>query len=143
MGRVFFDTRENTHSLTGNYTALGSDSGKTFFINVAAGMTLTLPSIANGVALDGWNCKVIIETNVSSNGFNITEGAGDTDVIVLQTTENDVSGSAAPAGTSTGCTTVALAHGADVIGDSFDIICSGTKMFIKANVNADAAVTAS
>jgi len=143
MGRVFFDTRKNVQSLDANYTATAADSNKIFFINVASGMTLTLPSIADGVALDGWNCKVIIETNVSSNGFNITEGANDTDVLVVQTVEQDVSASAAPAGTSTGCTTVALAHGADVVGDSFDIICSGTKMYIKANVKADAAVTVS
>ena len=142
MGRVFFNTRKNVHSLTADYQALASDSGKIFFINVATGMTLTLPSVAD--AQEGWNCEVVIETNVSSNGFNITEKASaDTDVIVLQTVEQDVTGSAVPAGVSTGCTTVALAHGADAIGDSFTIVCSGSKFFVKANVKADAAVTAS
>lgn len=143
MGRVFFDTRKNVHSLTGNYTALASDSGKVFFINAAAGMTLTLPSIADGVALDGWNCRVVIETNVSSNTFTITEGANDTNVLVVHTTENDVSAGAAPAGTSTGCTNVILANAADVVGDSFDILCSGTKMYVNAQVDDDAAVTVS
>ena len=143
MGRVFFETRKNIHSLNANYTALASDSGKTFVINIASGMTLTLPSIADGVAIDGWNCKVIIETNVSSNTFVITEGANDTDVLVVQTVEQDVSASAAPAGTSTGCTNVTLANAADTVGDSFDIVCSGTKMYINANVKADAAVTVS
>ena len=144
MGRVFFDTRKNVHSLTGDYTALASDSGKVFFINVASGMTLTLPSIANGVALDGWNCRVVIETNVSSNNFTITEGAGDTDVLVVHTTENQSTASGgAPAGTSTGCTNVILANGADVVGDRFDIVCSGTKMYVNAMVDDDAAVTVS
>tara|TARA_R110001592_G_scaffold360349_1_gene668577 strand:- start:511 stop:936 length:426 start_codon:yes stop_codon:yes gene_type:complete len=139
MGRVFFDTRKNVSSLTGNYTALASDSGKTFFINVAAGMTLTLPSISAGAALDGWNCRIVIETNVSSNTFTITEGAGDTNILVVST--NEQQNNAAPAGTSTGCTNVILANAADVVGDSFDVICSGTKFYINADVEADAAVT--
>ena len=141
MGRVFFDTRKNVHSLGADYQALASDSGKIFFINVASGMTLTLPSVAD--AQEGWNCEVVIETNVSSNTFTITEKAtADTNVIVLQTVEQDVTGSAAPAGTSTGCTNVILANAADTIGDSFEIVCSGSKFFVKANVLADAAVTA-
>ena len=144
MGRVFFNTRENVESLAADYTAKAADSGKIFFINIASGMTLTLPSIANGVALDGWNCKVVIETNVSSNTFTITEGAGDTDVIVAHTTENQSTASGgAPAGTSTGCTNVILANGADVVGDRFDIVCSGTKMYVNAMVDDDAAVTVS
>jgi hypothetical protein len=142
MGRVFFNTRKNCHSITGDYQCLASDSGKTFFNKVAAGPTVTLPAIAD--AQEGWNCKIIISTNVTSGNFTITEkAASDTDKIILQTTENDVSAGAAPAGTSTGCTNVILASGADVIGDSFDIICDGTSWFVKANVNADAAVTVS
>ena len=141
MGRVFFNTRKNVHSLTGTYQMLASDSGKVFMSNQAAGYTVTLPAISD--AQEGWNCKVIIATNVTSSNFVITEkAASDTDKIILQTTENDVSAGAAPAGTSTGCTTMTLASGADVIGDSFDIFCDGTNWFIKCNVNADAAVTA-
>ena len=36
MGRVFFDVRENVHSLTADYQALASDSGKVFMFNAAA-----------------------------------------------------------------------------------------------------------
>jgi len=143
MGRVFFNTRKNIMSLAADYTATAADSGKTFVINIASGMTLTMPSIANGVALDGWNCKVIVETNVSSNTFTITEGASDTNVLVVQTVEQDITASGAPGGTSTGCTNVILANAADTVGDSFDIVCSGTKMYVNANVKADAAVTVS
>ena len=142
MGRVFFNTRENVESLAADYTATAADSGKIFFINVASGMTLTLPSVAD--AQEGWNCEVVIETNVSSNNFTITEGAGDTDVLVVHTTENQSTASGgAPAGTSTGCTNVILANGADVVGDRFDIVCSGTKMYVNAMVDDDAAVTVS
>jgi hypothetical protein len=47
MGRVFFDVRKNVHSLTADYQALASDSGKDFFLDAAAGLTLTLPAIAD------------------------------------------------------------------------------------------------
>ena len=141
MGRVFFNTRKHVKSLTGAYQMLASDSNTIFMSNQAAGYIVTLPSIADAQA--GWNCKVIIATNVTSGNFVITElGSADTNVMILQTTENDVSASGAPAGTSTGCTTMTLASGADVIGDSFDILCDGTSWFVTARVNADAAVTA-
>ena len=139
MGRVFFNTRANVGSITGDYQLLASDSGKTFFNKVAAGATVTLPAIAD--AQEGWNCKIIISTNVTSGNFTITEkAASDTDKIILQT--NEQQNNAVPAGASTGCTNVLLASGADTIGDSFDIICDGTSWFVHANVLADAAVTA-
>ena len=138
MGRVFFNTRKNVHSLTAAYQMLASDSGKTFFSNLAAGYIVTLPSVAD--AQEGWHCRIIIETNVTSGNFVITElASADTNVLVVST--NEQQNNAAPAGTSTGCTTVVLASGADVAGDSFDIVCSGTKFYINADVEADAAVT--
>ena len=143
MGRVFFNTRKRTSSITGTYQLLESDSGTTFFSNQAAGYTVTLPSVSGGDAIDGWNCRIYIATNVTSSNFTITEGSGDTNIIIASTVEQDVSGSAAPAGKSTGCTNVILASGADVIGDYFDILCDGTKWYIQANVQADAAVTVS
>jgi len=141
MGRVFFNKRERVSSILGNYQALASDSGTVFFNNVAAAATFTLPSISAGDALDGWSCKIIIETNVTSGNFTITEGAGDTDILVVST--NEQQNNAAPAGTSSGCTNVLLANGADAVGDSFTILCSGSKFYINADVKADAAVTVS
>ena len=139
MGRVFFNTRKNMQSLVADYQALASDSGSVYAINIASGMTLTLPAISD--AQEGWNCHIVIATNVSSNTFTITESAAsDTDKIILQT--NEQQNNAAPAGLSTGCTNVILANGADAIGDSFDILCDGTSWFVNANVSLDAAVTA-
>ena len=140
MGRVFFNTRLNSRSITGDYQLLAGDSGSIFFNKVAAAATVTLPSIS--AAQEGWNCKIIIATNVTSGNFTITEYAtDDTDKIILCT--NEQQNNAAPAGTSTGCTNVLLANGADAEGDMFDIYCDGTSWYIYANVKADAAVTAS
>ena len=115
MGRVFFNTRLDSRSITGDYQLLASDSGSIFFNKVAAAATVTLPAISD--AQDGWYCKIIIATNVTSGNFTITESAAsDTDKIILCT--NEQQNNAVPAGTSTGCTNVLLASGADVTGDS-------------------------
>ena len=60
MGRVFFNTRKNIVSLTADYSALASDSGTTFMLNAAAGLTVTLPAVAD--ALDGWNAVFVVAT---------------------------------------------------------------------------------
>jgi hypothetical protein len=61
MGRVFFDIRENTHSLTADYQALASDSGKVFFLDAAAAArTITMPTMGT-VAQEGWNCTFIVD----------------------------------------------------------------------------------
>ena len=141
MGRVFFNTRKRTSSITGTYQLLEEDSGTTFFSNQAAGYTITLPSVSGGDAIDGWNCKIVIATNVTSGSLTITEGAGDTNIVVVQT--NEQQNNAVPAGLSTGCTNVLLGNGADAIGDTLDILCDGTTWYVHANVSLDACVTVS
>ena len=71
MGRVFFNTRKNVHTLDSGYTTyqcLASDSGKTFVLESAAAMTITLPADAD---IDfGWNCRFIM--NLDNNyAYNI------------------------------------------------------------------------
>ena len=45
MGRVFFNTRKNVHTLTSGYQVLASDSGKVFMLNSASGtFNVTLPT---------------------------------------------------------------------------------------------------
>ena len=69
MGRVFFNTRENIHNLTADYTVLASDSGKIFTIDQDAAFTITLPSDQEGL-----NYKFIV-TDAGSNKVQITSGA--------------------------------------------------------------------
>ena len=139
MGRVFFDIRKNTHSLTADYQALASDSGKVFFLDAAAGLTLTLPAVAD--AQEGWNCRVYVSTNISSNTGVITEKtASDTDVLVTQINEIETDDTQ-EGPTSTGHTTITIANALDTIGDSFDIVCSGSKYFIRGEVALDGCAT--
>ena len=61
MGRVFFNTRENIHTLdsgTSAYQCLASDSGKTFVLQSASAMAITLPADAD---IDfGWSCRFLM-----------------------------------------------------------------------------------
>ena len=61
MGRVFFNTRENIHTLDSGvsaYQCLASDSGKTFVLQSASAMAITLPADAD--IEFGWNVKFIM-----------------------------------------------------------------------------------
>ena len=61
MGRVFFNTRENITTLdsgTSAYQMLASDSGKTFVLQSASAMAITLP--ADGDIEFGWNCRFLM-----------------------------------------------------------------------------------
>ena len=126
MGRVFFDTRKNVHSLTADYQALASDSNKVFMLNAAAGLTLTLPAVAD--AQEGWNCRVVVGTVTTSNAYIVTEKtASDTNVIIshflgmeIDTGDDGLH--------STGHTTVTF-EGTPALGDHIQIFCDGTKYY--------------
>ena len=137
MGRVFFDTRLNIDSLTADYQALASDSNKVFMLNAAAGLTLTLPSVANAQA--GWNCEVVVATVTTSNNYIITElTSADTDVIIAQGLEGEVDTSD-DGPYSAGCTTITF-QGTPSLGDKLKIFCDGTKYYASIVTQDDAGV---
>jgi len=71
MGRVFFNTKENVQEMTAAtsaYQILASDSGKTFLLNSASAMTLTLPADAD-IEI-GWNCKFLMMLD-NNNAYTI------------------------------------------------------------------------
>ena len=133
MGRVFFNTRKNIVSLTADYSALASDSGTTFMLNAAAGLTVTLPAVAD--ALDGWNAVFVVATVTTSNNYVLTEKtADDTNVIISHLVEMaDTSGP-----TNTGHTTITFA-GTPALNDRVEIFCDGTKYYAVGLGVADAA----
>ena len=64
MGRVFFNTRENIHTITATgYQAIASDSGKTFVLQSASALTVTLPADAD--IEFGWHCRFLM--NLDNN----------------------------------------------------------------------------
>jgi hypothetical protein len=71
MGRVFFNTRENIHTLdsgVSTYQCLASDSGKTFVLQSASAMTITLP--ADAYIEFGWNCRFLMNLD-NNNAYTI------------------------------------------------------------------------
>lgn len=132
----------SVESITAAKTLTADDNGKTFIINVAAGATVTLPSVAGGVAKAGYKVEFIIGTNVTSNTFTVTEGASDTNIIVVQAFESDNTAAAAAA-SSTGCANIIFANAADTVGDGVWLMCDGTNWFAVAHAAADACITVS
>ena len=81
MGRVYFNTRLNISKISADYTPVESDSGKVFFINPAAAMTFTMPTLGT-VAQEGWNCKIVLNDDATgvdqgmNYKINIDMGSG-------------------------------------------------------------------
>ena len=129
MGRVFFNTRMHIQNITANHTALASDSNTVFIILPAATTDLTLPTPA--VAGEGWNCKVILQSDSGFGGDTIMDQKVNID---LSTDSNNVGNIFG----SDGDTGVAAVDTNDFIncsaaaspGDTFDIICDGTRYFV-------------
>ena len=128
MGRVFFDIRKNVHSVTASYQALSSDSGKAFFLDAAAGCTLTLPAIVD--AQKGWNCRVVVSTVTTSNNYIVTELVGtDTNKIVshMSLLELDTGDD----GLHNAAHSIITFEGTPAKGDYIEIICDGTFYYAK------------
>ena len=127
MGRVFFNTRENTHSLTGTYQILASDSGKTFFVNQGAAFTATLPSDQEGlnytfilVAADSNDVKI---DSGASNGI---KGWGmDVTATLTYAINNNL---------------VKFVSGAAIVGDVIRLVNDGTTWWCESHSGADGGI---
>jgi len=128
MGRVFFDIRKNTHSVTASYQALSSDSGKAFFLDAAAGCTLTLPAIVDAQA--GWNCRVVVSTVTTSNNYIVTELVG-TDANKIVSHMSLLELDSGDDGLHSAAHSVITFEGTPAKGDYIEIICDGTFYYAK------------
>ena len=126
MGRVFFGVRDNVHSITADYQALAGDSGKNFYMNAAAGATLTLPAVAD--AQEGWNCTVTVATVTTSNNYIITEKTSDDTNIIISLMSILEIDSGDDGLTNTGHTTITF-EGTPALGDHVRITTDGTKWY--------------
>ena len=78
MGRVFFNTRENTHLLTASdatYQCLASDSNKTFILSTNTALAITLPADAD-IEI-GWNARFLMVTDHANTAITIKASAVD------------------------------------------------------------------
>ena len=134
MGRVFFNTRKNVHSLTAAYTVLATDSGKDFILDAAAGVAITLPSAAN--MGNGWNCRFLVGTAFDTSNWQITATAA-----VMKGGINELEVDTSDDGPSTvGGTTIDFVHSLETIGDYVDVMCDGTNIFFRGQAKLDGGI---
>jgi hypothetical protein len=129
MGRVFFNTRMHIQNITADHTALPSDSNTVFIILPAADTDLTLPAPAD--AGEGWNCKVILQSDSGFGGdelmdfkVNIDMSADTNNVGNIFGSDGDTGVAAVDTNDFINCTAAASP------GDTFDFICDGTRWFV-------------
>ena len=135
MGRVFFDTRIQMHSLIGAYQVLPIDSNKTFVLNAANGAAITLPSVAN--MGEGWNCKFIVGTAFDTSDWVVTATAA-----VMKGGINELEVDTESDGPSTtGGTTITFELGAETVGDFVELVCDGTNIFINGQTKLDGGIS--
>tara|TARA_R100000030_G_scaffold93316_1_gene79362 strand:- start:51 stop:770 length:720 start_codon:yes stop_codon:yes gene_type:complete len=120
---------KRSESLTANKDLAPADSGKTFFLNAAAGLSaIKLPAAATAGA--GWNAKFVVATVTTSNNYVITEDtASDTDVIISQMSILEID-DGDDGLDSAGHTTITF-EGTPALGDHVEIECDGSKFYAK------------
>lgn len=132
---------------TGAYESLittksldADDSGKCFGLNLAGGFTVTLPSIASGVAKAGWNVHFRVEI-APTTAYIITElAADDTNILTGGFSCAELT-DAAVAAYSAAFTQVNLVATSAVVGDWVTITCNGIRFFVQGHVNVQAGAT--
>jgi hypothetical protein len=130
--------RRKVESITASKSLVAADCGSLLMLNAAAGLTVTLPSIAD--AGKGWWCKFIVATNCTSNTYVITEKtSADTDVIIGGVNELEVDTSD-DGPSSTGCTTITFANALDTVGDWVEINCDGTNFYVTGQTKLDGSI---
>ena len=112
MGRVFFNTRENVHALTGAYEVLASDSGKLFLVSQAAAYTITLPTEQEGLNFK-FMCNAAASNDVKIDGgeSNAIKGQAFDPTTGINAIDNNM---------------VKFASGSAAVGDIIELHCDGT-----------------
>ena len=125
---------ENTEVVTATNVILAAESGKTFFLDAAAGFETTLPTAAAGLHL-----RFIVKTAPTSNGYTITGAPADKifGTVACSGAEATINGVTASAADN-----VILVHNQATVGDLVEFFSDGTNWYVTGNVNTYAAITA-
>ena len=124
----------NTEVVTATNVITAAESGKTFFLDAAAGFESTLPTAAAGL-----NFKFIVKTAPTSNGYTITGSPADKiqGTVACSGAENTINGV-----TASDADNVILVHNVALVGDFVEFFSDGTNWYVTGNVNTYAAITA-
>lgn len=105
--------------LTEARTLTDSDSGKTYFLNLAGGFTVTLPTPRAGV-----NFEFIVKTAPTTAYTIATNGASA--IILGQVITTDGNAATDPDVEKTGQSSITFVANTAVVGDSVELISDGT-----------------
>ena len=124
------DESANTEVVTGTNVILGSESGKTFYLNAIGGFTSTLPAVAAGLRF-----RFIIKT-APTTAYIITTNGGDN---VLYGMMLERAGTAGVAGAARD--TFNFVANQAIIGDWVEFWCDGTNWYYHGMVDVAAGNT--
>jgi len=126
------DISANVEVVTAANVIDAAESGKTFFLDAAAGFKSTLPAPAAGLRF-----TFIVKTTPTSNGYTIvTHGTAQKVLKGLAVIAADAVGDV-----SAGGTTATFVHNEALPGDRVDVICDGTIWYMIGYAQKAAALT--
>lgn len=123
--RIFRDTE----TLTAARTLTAADSGKTFWLDAAAGATITLPALKDGV-----NFKFVVADNFATTDWVIDSAEGDNIEGMIE-----VAGAVVVAAAEDQINFVASA---EAKGDFIVLECNGTNWFVSGQAALSGGITA-
>lgn len=125
---------DNVEVVTATNVITAAESGKTFFLDAAAGFESTLPTAAAGLHL-----RFIVKTAPTSNGYTITGSPADKiyGTVAASGAEATINGVTASAADN-----VILVANQATVGDLVEFDSDGTNWYVTGNVNTYAAITA-
>ncbi|OPY74920.1 MAG: hypothetical protein A4E65_03697 [Syntrophorhabdus sp. PtaU1.Bin153] len=126
------DISANAEVVTATNIITAEESGKTFFLDAAAGFASTLPAPAAGLKF-----SFIVKTAPTSNGYTIvTNGTTQKVLKGLVVVAADAVGDV-----SAGGTTATFVHNQALPGDRVDVICDGTIWYMVGYAQVAAGLT--
>ena len=118
-----------------------SDDNKIFFLNLAAGFTVTMPKLSE--VYKGWSCKFLVATAPSGGDYVVTEdGTVDTDK-VKGALDTGVVLTASDSDTATADTFLKFIDGQAIVGDWCIFETDGVNWFVYGRSNVLAGMTLS
>jgi hypothetical protein len=108
---------DKTETLTGAYSVEHADSGKTFFLNAAAGAAISMPALKAGA-----HYKFVVAAAFATSDWVITPSDADKLEGCLTVNGAAVDVDAAD--------TITFEEGAENIGDFVEITCDGSTWFV-------------
>ena len=127
-----------TETLITTKTLVPADSGKTFFLSLAGGFTVTLPGVAK--AGNGFAVEFIVKIDPTTAYIVTEKAASDTNVLTGGVVERETD-TASDGPYSAAFTQVNFVANTAVLGDIIRIVSDGVRYYVDGQVNADGGIT--